>query len=549
MSIIKRARPAIMEMKAYSSARSLANMDGSTVFLDANEMPCEPLIGVKNYARYAPQQPPELMAALAGLYGVEEKYLLVSRGADEAIDLLIRAFCEPGHDNIIICPPAFPMYAQSARLQDAGVKTVPLDEGFKVDADAIIKAVDAGTKIVFLCSPNNPTANLLDRDAIEDICKALADKALVVVDEAYIEFSGAKTCAAMLGCYGNLAVLRTLSKAYALAGVRCGVLIAHPEVIAVCGKILAPYPLPVPVVETVLKTLEAANRERLALKRKEVMATRDWFMQKLKDLPAVQTVFPSDANFVLARFQDAKDVMALCRANGFILRDQSHQPGLDHCIRISMGTQEQIEALLHLLKTGTMIERPKGRTVSVTRRTKETAIHVSVDLDHTDPVHIHTGVGFYDHMLEQIARHGGFSMTMECVGDLHIDAHHTIEDCAIALGQALKAALGDKVGIGRYGFTLPMDESLGQAVIDLSGRAFFKFDGVFPESKVGDMPTDMVAHVFRSLAENMQATIHLSVTGENAHHMVEACFKAFGRALRQAIKVEGNTLPSTKGVL
>ncbi len=549
MSILHRARPAILEMKAYSSARSLAKMDGDTVFLDANEMPCEPLIGVKNYSRYAPQQPPALIKALAGLYGVDTKFLMVSRGADEAIDILIRAFCEPGRDNIVICPPAFPMYAQSARLQDAAVRSAPLGDGFALDAAAVLGAVDAGTKIVFLCSPNNPTANLLKAADIEKLCAALKDKALVVVDEAYIEFSAAESATKSLERFDNLAVLRTLSKAYALAGVRCGALIAHPDVIALCAKILAPYPLPVPVVETVLKTLEAPNRARLQAQRDEALATRDWFMQALRGIKGVDTVFPSDANFILVRFQDAKGVMDCCRVNGFILRDQSHQPGLANCIRISMGTREQMEDLLHLLETGTKREKVRARVAAITRRTKETAIQVAVDLDRADPVSIHTGVGFYGHMLDQVARHGGFSMIVDCVGDLHIDAHHTIEDCAIALGQALKTALGDKAGIGRYGFALPMDESQAQVLIDLSGRAYFRFDGVFPESTVGDMPTDMVPHVFRSLAENLQANIHVSVTGENTHHMVEACFKAFGRALRQAVKVEGTALPSTKGVL
>jgi imidazoleglycerol-phosphate dehydratase/histidinol-phosphatase len=189
------------------------------------------------------------------------------------------------------------------------------------------------------------------------------------------------------------------------------------------------------------------------------------------------------------------------------------------------------------------------RTASVERLTKETKIRVSVDLDRiADPV-VLTGNGFFDHMLEQLGKHGGFALDLSCAGDLHIDEHHTIEDCALALGAALKQALGDKRGIGRYGFTLPMDESQASATLDFSGRPYFVFDGVFPRASVGGLPTELVPHFFRSLCETAGLNLHLSVRGENAHHMVEACFKVVARALRQAIRREGSDLPSTKGVL
>ena len=189
------------------------------------------------------------------------------------------------------------------------------------------------------------------------------------------------------------------------------------------------------------------------------------------------------------------------------------------------------------------------RTASITRKTKETDIRVAVNLDVETPVHIDTGLGFFDHMLEQIARHGGFSLELTCKGDLHIDEHHTIEDCALALGQALRAALGDKKGIGRYGFLLAMDESLAQVAIDLSGRAYFVWEGQFGRDHVGQLPTELVPHFFRSLSDTLAAAINIKVTGENTHHMIEACFKGVGRALRQAFRVEGTELPSSKGVL
>ena len=183
------------------------------------------------------------------------------------------------------------------------------------------------------------------------------------------------------------------------------------------------------------------------------------------------------------------------------------------------------------------------------RDTKETRIAVAVDLDAPSPRTIRTGVGFYDHMLDQVAAHGGFSLTLACEGDLEIDAHHTIEDCALALGSALKQALGERRGIARFGFVLPMDEAEAQVSIDLGGRPYSVFDGAFEGSHIGEWPTEMTAHVFRSLAEATGAAIHVSVTGENDHHKTEACFKAFGRALRQALRIEGEGVPSTKGVL
>lgn len=189
------------------------------------------------------------------------------------------------------------------------------------------------------------------------------------------------------------------------------------------------------------------------------------------------------------------------------------------------------------------------RKATVERKTRETSIRITINLDLEEPINIRTGIGFFDHMLEQIAKHGGFSLQLECGGDLEVDEHHTVEDSAICLGTALKQALGDKRGIGRYGFLLPMDESEAQVALDLSGRGNFAFTGEFPRESVGGLPTELVVHFFQSLAAALGAALHIQVTGDNAHHMIEACFKAVGRTLRQAIRREGVTLPSTKGSL
>jgi imidazoleglycerol-phosphate dehydratase/histidinol-phosphatase len=194
-----------------------------------------------------------------------------------------------------------------------------------------------------------------------------------------------------------------------------------------------------------------------------------------------------------------------------------------------------------------IVDKPRRGTV--TRKTRETDISVTVDLDRETPVQISTGIGFFDHMLEQIAKHGGFSLSISCQGDLEVDEHHTVEDVALAFGQALRDALGDKRGIARYGFTVPMDEAQAQVAIDLSGRSYFVFDGEFGRDQVGGLPTELVPHFFRSVSESLGAAVHLSVNGENTHHMIEACFKSMGRALRQAKVREGTELPSTKGTL
>ncbi|MGB7448021.1 MAG: bifunctional histidinol-phosphatase/imidazoleglycerol-phosphate dehydratase HisB [Ornithinimicrobium sp.] len=194
-----------------------------------------------------------------------------------------------------------------------------------------------------------------------------------------------------------------------------------------------------------------------------------------------------------------------------------------------------------------LAQRP--RTAAVRRVTSETAIDVSVDLDRPGHSQISTGVGFLDHMLEQLAKHGGFSLTVRCDGDLHVDEHHSVEDIALAVGEAIRTALGDKRGIGRYGFTLPMDEAQASAALDLSGRPYFAFEASFDRDRVGDLPTEMVEHFWRSFADAMRCTLHLSTSGGNTHHQVEAGFKAVARALRQGIRAEGSELPSTKGTL
>jgi histidinol-phosphate aminotransferase len=547
--ISQRARPEILAMGGYVSARSIEKSNRGTVFLDANECAFEPFIGAQNLSRYPEQQPTALQEAICRWLDVSKRHITITRGADEAIDCLVRAFCVPGQDNIVICPPTFAMYAQSATLQNAEVRQAKLDKTFDLDVNLINQTTDKNTKIIFVCSPNNPTANLMNRARILQLCADYAETALVVVDETYVEFADSESLIPCLDAHANLVILRTLSKSHAAAGLRCGVAVARSDVSGLLQKVLAPYPLAQPIVAAALTILSAKSQSVLAAKRRDIVARRDQVAASLAACPDIVEVLPSDANYLLVRVKDAADLCEKCRASGIILRNQSHQQGLENSVRVSIGSAEDMQAFLAVVRGETISARTDQRVETVIRKTNETAISVRVNLDAAAPVRINTGIGFYDHMLDQIAKHGGFSLEIECDGDLHIDPHHSVEDCAIALGQAIRLALGDKRGIGRYGFFLPMDESQVKVALDFSGRFYLDFNADFPESHVGDLPIDMVPHVFYSLAENMRANLHIAVTGENTHHMVEACFKGFGRALRQAIRREGYEIPSTKGSL
>ncbi|MCA1749428.1 MAG: imidazoleglycerol-phosphate dehydratase HisB, partial [Parasphingopyxis sp.] len=218
-----------------------------------------------------------------------------------------------------------------------------------------------------------------------------------------------------------------------------------------------------------------------------------------------------------------------------------------NAVRLTIGTPQENAAALAGFGVGSAAA--SSRRAEIVRETKETRIALSLDLDADGPRKIATGIGFFDHMLDQVAGHGGFALTVACEGDLEIDAHHSIEDVALAFGAALGKALGERRGIGRFGFALPMDEAEAQVLLDLSGRPFSRFEGAFAASHIGDYPTEMTAHVFRSIADALGCAIHLRVEGDNDHHKTEACFKAFGRALRQAIRQDGDGVPSTKGAL
>ncbi|HET9863695.1 MAG TPA: histidinol-phosphate transaminase [Steroidobacteraceae bacterium] len=342
--ILALARPEIVALKAYSHA----SWDPAFDRLHANELPwrAETDRSQAGLNRYPEPHPHELAARLAALYGVRAEQLLPGRGSDESIDLVVRGFCRAGVDNVILCPPTFGMYAVAARIQGAEVREVPLrrDDGFVLDVDGVLRACDARTRIVFLCSPNNPTGNALARGDIERLLAALAGKALVVVDEAYIEFSGEESLAASLDRFSNLVVLRTLSKAFGLAGARVGSLLADPAIVALLSKVIPPYSIPQLTIEAVFATLAPAQlaiqRERVA----QVRAERERLRIALAAKPGVRKVWPSAANFLLTDFADAQAALDATRSAKLLIRDM--RTVSPQSLRISVGTPEQNDRLI-----------------------------------------------------------------------------------------------------------------------------------------------------------------------------------------------------------
>jgi len=354
--ILALIRPDILALTAYSSARKESK--GGRVWLDANENPQTPSAAKPLLNRYPEPQPADLVAQLAALYGVTPTQVLVTRGSDEGIDLLLRVFCRAGQDAILITPPTYGMYVVAAGIQGARTVTVPLvrEKNFALDAATVLAAVLAApkpsgdgetpeVKLVFLCSPNNPTGGLLDRAVVLSLARSLAGRAVVVVDEAYVDFSGQPSLATEISANPNLVVLRTLSKAYGLAGARVGTTIADPAVVAVLQKVIAPYPVPAPVLTAALAALTPAGLVAARNSVATLVAERARLAAALVKLPAVKRVWPSDANFLLVEtLFAAQRVMDCGRKNGIIWRDRSKD--VPDSIRITVGTAEENNATI-----------------------------------------------------------------------------------------------------------------------------------------------------------------------------------------------------------
>ncbi|MFM7396509.1 MAG: histidinol-phosphate transaminase [Gammaproteobacteria bacterium] len=347
------ARPCIHELRAYEHA----HWDARFERLHANESPWPPSTDTEGERlalnRYPEPQPPALLEALSATYGVGVSNILATRGSDEGIDLLTRVFCEPGRDAIIVCPPTFGMYAVAAATQDARVVQAPLTPGFELDVPKLEQLIDAGAKILWLCSPNNPTGHLLNPFAIETLLELTRDRCLVVIDEAYAEYATSPSWITRLSEYPQLVVLRTLSKAYGLAGARIGTVIALPAIIALLRKIVPPYALSSASIDEALRVLgpsaRAVVRSRIAL----TLAERQRVAEALAQSPFITKVHRSDSNFVLVESRDSAELLARLSDIGILVRDFTGRGGLGNAVRITIGTPNQNDRVIQALRSST----------------------------------------------------------------------------------------------------------------------------------------------------------------------------------------------------
>lgn len=348
--IIRLIRPDLRQFLPYRSARDEAK--AGTIWLNANESPYM-LSSNEETAinRYPDKQPVTLQQKLASLYQVEPDQIVVSRGSDEIIDLLVRLFCVAGEDSIMITSPTYGMYAVSARLQGAGIIDVPLlkERSYQMNLSSMISTWNKNVKIIFICSPNNPTGNLLNREDILLLCEELRET-IVVVDEAYIDFAETESLSSYINQYPNLIILRTLSKAYGLAGARIGCLLAQQEIAAWVLKILAPYPLPSTIDQIVNHALSEERIRQVQIEIRKTNIEKKVLLEALQSLPFIKQVMPSDANFLCVEMQDPQAILNACAEKGIILRGLLEKKGLEACIRISIGTSAENKALLNVLK-------------------------------------------------------------------------------------------------------------------------------------------------------------------------------------------------------
>lgn len=550
--VLKLVRPNILGLEAYSTARDDCGSNRPEIFLDANENPYNNGIN-----RYPDPHQKALKSRISEIKGIAAGSLFLGNGSDEAIDLVYRVFCEPGESNTVSIAPSYGMYEVAAAMNDVEFRKVQLRPDFSMDTEAMLAATDSKTRLMFICSPNNPTGNSFPAEQIEELLERFGG--VIVLDEAYIDFSVMPSLASLVKRYPNLIVLQTLSKAWGMAGLRIGLAVADPAVISLMSKVKYPYNINVVAQKMALMKLDEAAKDKAVA---EIVGQRFRLEKELRKCPEVKGIYSSDANFLLVRFDNPDEVYGRLLAGGVIVRNRSKVPGCEGCLRITVGTPAENGRLLRLLASPVTepvevalrcqgIEKLGERHVRIVRDTKETKITLELDLDSMGSGRISTGLPFFDHMLEQIPNHGGVALSIDAKGDLQVDGHHTIEDVGIVLGEAINAALGSKLGVARYGFVLPMDDCDSAVLMDFGGRIDFRWNAEFRREKVGDVPTEMFSHFFQSVSSGARCNLHIWAEGVNEHHKAEAIFKAFARALRMAVARTPfpYELPSSKGVL
>ena len=356
-AIFKHVREHFKTMDGYSSAGMESGKDADKIYLNANENPYS-LPGLEGLNRYPEPQPPALLEAYAQNYGVDNSQIVMTRGADEALVILTKVFCEPHRDNILISTPTFGMYAVDARAMPSGVIDVPLikaDGSFALDSENIIKLAsnaDDNIKIVYICSPNNPTGNSFDHEQLIDICEALDGHAVVILDETYAEFAKAGSMTSDLDSTPNLIILRTFSKSYSFAGMRMGCILCGDEdfISLVRSKVMDAYPLPLLSIEAAFHVLSPEIKDIAQDNISIILAERNRMEVELNKSAKITCVYPSDANFLLMEMKNAKSFCDYLAENNVIIRDFSSKQGSEDCLRISIGTKEENDLVLKLLQ-------------------------------------------------------------------------------------------------------------------------------------------------------------------------------------------------------
>lgn len=554
MNPLSLVRPNILALSPYSTARDEFKGGDIRVFIDANESPFH-----TGYNRYPDPRHRILKQRIGRLKGIDPSTVFIGgAGSDEAIDLVYRIFCEPAVDNVIAMSPTYGVYSVAAAINNVEYREIAPGPDFAFPVDEALQAADSHTKVIWVCSPNNPTGLAVPLSDIARLAENFGG--IIVVDEAYIDFSPYPSALSLIAGHPNIIVLQTFSKAWGLANLRVGMAFSDPRIAALFANVKYPYNLNGPTQREILRQIDSRDISRQV---EMIKAQRTRMSEELPRYACVNRVFHSDANFLLVQVDDADSLYDYLISRGVLVRNRNRVPHCAGMLRFTIGTPAENTVTLNAIAdycnspnntvatTARHAESP-SRRAEITRHTAETDIEICIDLD-GDPAAstIDTGLKFFDHMLSQLPHHGGFALDIICRGDLQVDEHHSMEDVAIALGEALLKALGDKRGIERYGFVLPMDESRAMVLIDLGGRIDFQWDVPLDREYIGDTPTEMYKHFFHSLASALKANLHISASGENSHHIIEGVFKGTARALKMAIRRDkfSYSLPSSKGIL
>jgi histidinol-phosphate aminotransferase len=551
----KRIRPELARSSPYRWQEGIP--DGPVDRFDMNTPADPPAWYAGSIARLAaipPNDYPDasylpLKRAIAAYAGVEANQVVVGAGCDEVLALCAQLALGRG-DRALVAKPTYQLYTVASR--NAGAEVLALDPGagLELDLEGLVREA-AEVRLVWLCSPNNPTGEQLDAELVGSICEACPG--IVVLDQAYLELGG-EDFSELIELYENLVVTRTFSKGFALGAARVGYGLAQPALAEALDALRPPGSIS--SWSAAVAELACHETEELEERCAAIVEERGWLAAGMRT--AGVEVLADAGNFVLAR-SPVPDVFERLAERLCAVRTFAHEPLLADCFRVTVSHRAANTRLLRALAQLAGGDAPVdedivrgARTGEVHRATRETRIDAVVGLLGGGSARITTGLGFLDHMLTSLAFWSLTDIQLRCQGDLWVDEHHTIEDCALALGEAFDIALGDRAGVRRFGAArAPLDEALAEATVDLSGRGIAVLDLALAAPAIGRVPSSLVPHFFDSFARRGRLGLHVTATGEDAHHVTEAAFKAVALALRAAVEPDDarSGIASTKGVL